>query len=409
MVRSQVALASVALLAIALSGCIGGLGGTGNASEVDNASDEANDSPVAFDQDVPESAETTDQHRHPQWDGEDRKTIFDGTVQAGDCYGLINTVILLAIYAAIEQRVERGCAYVPLSNGTLVPQGTEKLEVEVDASQARQSGGYDLRTYTGNNSYRNPTTTDDQHTWWVELSKDDWDGPHQSRSDYSFFSKAQAEETGGVAHLEGPMEFTITAHKIPNWTPPLAGAHVDHWQLNDTHTFVNDDAIEVLNRTETVYSCTWVESLAEGCRDWDQQVNLSDIIPPGTKQIVLGITWPTMQDCAPAHDCDIRANLRTGGSSWTYRSPIQDGDRHVIYLFNVPDDVPADSTYANESETVVEPNVDQCMEGPEPASWSFCGLQPAEWSPEADATFYMEAWRTPVDVDDFKQRRGIGG
>lgn len=402
------------LLGTLLAGCIGGIGGSGNASEADTSQDESSDeSPVKFRQDVPESAKTGDRHRHPQWEGQDTKTIFDGTVQAGDCYGTFYTVLALAIYAALEQRVEKGCAYVPLENGTLVPQGTEKLKVEVDASQARRSGGYDLRTWTGENSYRNPTTTDDEHTWWVELSSEDWDGPHQSRSDYYFFSKAQAQETGGIAQLEGPMEFTITAHRIPNWTAPLAAAHVDHWQLEDRHTFVNEDAIETLNRTERVYSCTWVESFAQGCRDWDQQVNLSDIIPPGTKEVVLGMTWPAVEDCAPAHDCEIRANLRSGGSSWTWESPVEEGDRHVIYLYNVPDDVPPDSTYANASETVVEPRIYQCdPSGPEPADgfWFYCSTgSPAEWSPEANATFYMEAWRTPVNMTDFKDRRGISG
>lgn len=408
--RRAILLVAVALLGPMLAGCIGGLGGSGNTSEANSSDQEpSEDSSVKFQQDAPESAKTSDEHRHPQWQGETVKTLFDDTVQAGDCYGIFSTIFFTVFDVAFQQRVEKGCAEVPFDNGTLVPQGTEKLKIEVDASQARQRGGYDLWTWTGENSYTGPTTTQDQKTWWIELSKHDWDGPHQSRSSYSFLFRAQAQETGGIAHLEGPMDVTIEAHKIENWTAPLAAAHLDHWQLKDRHTFVNEDAIEVLNRTETVYSCTWVQQLAEDCRDWDQQVNLSDIIPPGSKEVVLAITWPQMEGCAPAHDCDIEANLRSGGSSWTWGYPEEEADRHVIYLFNVPDQVPPDSTYANESETVVEPSIDQCMEGPEPASWSFCGLQPAEWSPEANATFYMEAWRTPVDVDDFKQRRGLDG
>lgn len=409
--RIGTAVALIALVAIALSGCIGGLGGPSDASNDSSTEEEeaANDSDVAFQQEVPDSAKTGDQHRHPQWEGEDTKTIFDGTVQAGDCYGIFTTVVITAFYAAAEQRVERGCAYIPLDNGTLVPQGTDKLQVEVDASEARQSGGYNLYTWTGNNSYENPTTTEDEHTWWVELSSDDWDGPHQTRSDYYFFSQAQAQETGGIAHLEGPMEFTITAHKIPNWTAPLAAAHVDHWQLNGTHTFVNDDAIEVLNRTEVVYSCTWPESI-QGCQEWGQEVNLSDIIPPGSSEVILAMTWPEVRDCAPVHECFLRANLRSGGSSWSFGDLAASGDGYLVYRYKVPQEVPEDSTYANESQTVVQPNVYQCgPSGPEPADrlWLHCD-KPAEWSPEADVTFQMEAWRTPVNTTDFMERRGIG-
>lgn len=395
--------ALVLLVALPLAGCIGTQGDAANESP---ATDGENETKVAFDSDAPESAKTSGEHRHPQWQGETEKTIFDGTVQAGDCYGQVFGALVFLISAAFEQRVEKGCATVSISNGTLVPQGTEKIEVQVDASDALESGGYDSHMWTGENSYDGATTTETVKTWWFEVVEEDWDGPHQSRSSYGFLFEAEAQDTGEVAQLEGPMEIEIRAHKIPGWTPPLAAAHLDHWQLGDRHDFIKDDVIETLNRTETVAHCTWQSSIQGGCDYWDQELNLSDIIPPGTRQVALVMTWDGIDDCAPAHNCSLRAYIRSGGSSYAYTDPVAQGNGHLIYVYNVPEDVPPDSTYANESESFVIPRIDHCIEDPTPVfSFTSCGLGNANWAPRADVHFAMEAWNGAVDLEDVQDRR----
>lgn len=401
-----VAIVLVMLAGSPLAGCLGSTGTDGTADPA-NATDPggANGTEkVAFQQDAPDSAKQGGRHRHDPWQGQDTKLIFDGSVEAGDCYSVF-TPLIIVFNAAFRQEAAYGCAWVRAENGTTVPQGTGKLKVETDAADARQQGGYQLTTYTNDRSLQGTIAQEDQHTWWFELQEQDWDLPHEERTGFAWFYEAR----GDVAVLDGPMDVRITAHKIPNWTPPLAEAHLDHWQLDDRHKFVHRDAIELMNRTETVTTCSWAQYVDGSC-EYQEPLNLSDIVPPGTKQVALALEWDGIEGCAPAHNCSLDAYVRSGESEYAWNEPFDQGEGYLVYLYDVPDDVVADSTYANESKVDVVPDLYQCIESGDTTPFQFnsCGLGNANWAPQADVHFTMEAWRTGVNVQDFKDRRGIG-
>lgn len=391
---------------VALAGCIGGTGAPADNASADDgtASDGTSTQDLAFDQGVPDNATIGGAHAHPQWDGQDTKVLFDGQAQAGDCYGTFGLIFNTVFNSAFRQRVEMGCAVVPMDNGTLVPQGTEKIQVEADGSQALQQGGWTIYAWSDENFYEGAPTEEAQTTWWFDLAESDWDDPHQSRTDLGVVFWAHADDTGEIAQLEGPIDVTITAHKIPNWTAPLAAAHVDHWVLDDRHTFVKPGVASILDENVTVDQCVWAD-FATGSCEFQDPVAFEDIVLPGTAQVVVLMTWDQVDDCAPAHTCEPSAYVSTGGSSWTWDSPAERGDGYVIYLYEVPDELPEDSTYANASESAVNPTIDHCLR-PEglPFSFNSCGLGNANWGPSVDLRIVAEAWRGAVALDDFKER-----
>lgn len=402
MVRRRTILVLLAVIGMALAGCVGSQGGADNAS--DPAADEVDNTSVAFErEDVPESAKTSGRHRHDPWGESEQKLIFDGTIEAGDCQDVF-TPLVVVFDAVFRQEATYGCAWLFIENGTTVPPGTGKVEVDVDAEGARQEGGFQATTYTNDRVLRGQTVTEDQHTWWFELQEEDWDQPHDTRTGFAWYFEAR----GDVAVLDGSMEVTVRAHKITNWTPPLAAAHLDHWQLNRTHEFVNDNmtAIEVLDRTERVSSCSYVGFFDGSCQ-YQEPINLSDIVPPGTVQVVMAVEWSGPEDCAPEHDCDLSASVWSGNSSYTWNSPAEEGEGYRIFLYHVPGEIANDGTYANESKVEIHPYWNQCLRTETP-SMTWCGLGNAAWAPEADVEFTMEAWRVPVDLEGFKERRGIG-
>lgn len=406
MARPTAALAALLLVALPLAGCLSGLGaggGAGDDADAANASDDtASNEPLAFDRGAPDDATVGGAHVHDPWQGDETKVLFNAEVQAGDCQGLLGLLFTTVFTAAFQQRVERGCAQVRMDNGTLLPQGTGKLQIEGDATEALQSGGWEVTLWTSGGYYRGAPTSDPEQTWWFELGEDDWDDPHQSRTDLYVVFRAAARDTGEVAELDGPIDVTVTAHKIPNWTAPLAAAHVNHWIIEEWHDFVEPGVIEVLDANATFSDCSvraWVEDL--GC-EYPDDVPLEDIVPPGTVQAVLLVTWNGAEGCAPEHECDFDV-VAYSGSSWTWKSPAEVGDGWKLYVYQVPDDLPPDSTYANESEISLRVWWSQCLTVEGYALNCWAGY--ANWAPSADFRFQMEAWNHTADLDDVKARR----
>lgn len=383
------------LVAVALAGCVSGPAESGDDPAPSNASNATNESVKYQTLNASEGQTLGKAHRHYMWEN-DTRVVLDAEIEAGDCFGGFFEVSRALGSVIREQQAEYGCAWTGADE--LTPPGTRKLSVEADASDALEAGGYTMTVYTsGDREIEANTTTEAEHTWDVPLEDADWDLPHQNYSGFIFYFEAD----GDAAVLNGTIELTITAHRIDGWEPPLAAAHLAHWKLKDEHEFVRSDAIEILGRTETVEACSWTGAIQDDCT-YENEVNLSDLIPPGTEEVVLGVKIGNVSGCPPAHSCDIEINLEEG--NWAWNDPVETGSNWKLYRYKVGEDIEPDSPYAETSQTVVAVEIEQCSEV-DPPSW--CLQSSPHWRPSVDVDFAMEAWRNPVDATDFKERRGL--
>lgn len=348
---------------------------------------------TAVEADATETLPTLGPAVDPWLPGEVERVLFDETVEAGECY--LGATAFELLYAYLMG----GCAFVELPAGTLIPEGTGALHMEVDASGAQRQGEYLGFLYTSVRQSPEEAngggTSEAKHTWDFPLVPDEWDTPTRERS-LSLMGLWTANSV-----LQGPVAIRVVAERDPAWIP---AAPLDHWAMAEAHAFPQPGVITLADET-----IAWQQPGRVSTWGWPSPPVLEDRVPPATRTLVVAASWSAPAGCLPIETCELLVDLVSGNAYWNGYRRVADerAPTHAIYLFSVPEEVEADPDFR--TVTATRPHLgfythqDQyatCDDG-----LGFYCLPAADVA--SDVRFLVEAWRDPVDLSAVKVRLGV--
>lgn len=397
----------VSFLLVALSGCVD----EPESNPVAEAETTApsNDDQLSYEVD-PDSANETelmDAHEHDEWGGVTELVLMDSAVTTGDCTNPFTALFLTGAGLFTDQEAQVGCASWRLDDGIIVPEGTGALRIEVDASDALDAGGMQL---SYDNEYINFTqldaTTDKEFIWRTEMTPLEWDLPHSTETSWFFILRPD----GSPSVLDGEIQVFIVAEQMENWSPILGSAHIDHWAPDANHDFINERVYKALDINTTINMPSFADRAGTRNTNIDR-VPLTDIVAPNSNQVSLVAVWDAVSGCPPGHGCWPVVSLSTpGGRGFSFAEPVDFGENYAIYLYDVPQPLAPDSTYATDSVYSVSGFVRACPNGevqetPVPFVSNCWGEAVATMS--VDTWLEVEVWKSAVDMAGLKSRMGI--
>lgn len=226
-------------------------------------------------------------HRHDMWDGEERITIFDGTVGPGTDPGKLgaNSVCTHSIHTC-------GVAAFPPDPGQLVLPGTRHLEVSISWSddQVDRAGIAVAPANTG--EYYVFSRKASGSTWTIPANPAMTDNGHQSFSLWRF-----NVYVGSTDNLYNPYDtpnvktqaFDVTV-EIVKGNIPLEPPHRDFWE-GETSKVVMDGAEDDDNCAGT--SLYGPKELPHPDCYWTP--GDGSLVPPGTERLEIEMTWDPNQ------------------------------------------------------------------------------------------------------------------
>lgn len=382
---------ALALLVLALAGCIGedGADGAGPADGDDAELPAASNATAAPLLEVEDA-----------FGDETELVLLDDTVTVGHCYGTVNQPLITAS-EALSGNVMVGCAEIVLPEGATIPPGTARLRIEADATQALRSGSYFPCLYTSARTTpaeaNGEPSSDPVNTWTFELVPGEWDAPSAQRT-----AAWMCYWTGGGAinHLEGPIQTRVVAERDPSWEPePVADPWTDQ-EGNNVRSHVLQD--EDLTWT---HQGTWLAGNFMGDGYW-ARLPLAAPIPVGTEHLTVAVSW-SIGDCIDAEGCGIEYAL--GGPRTYHWIRGEEGDEGVASMVFAREDFEPDNPYGEESAWFTDVWPVACDAATPSAAGAFWG---GCLSPMHDAAFdvrvRVEAWREPPDVGLLTERLGAG-
>ncbi len=349
-------------------------------------------------------------HIHDEWGGTKEMVLMDETVSTADCGdgNPFTTLFITGAGIVFDRAVHMGCAQFQFGEGRIVPEGTASLRIEVDATDALKQGVLELAYRSPENDFDGAGKSDGPvFMWRIEMVATEWDLPHSTQTEWGFF----LQPSGDVAVLDGDIKVFIAAERVEDWTPILGSAHIDHWAPDAAHDFVAEDAMRVLDVNTTVQMPSFADRL-QGDRDDFDSIPLQDIVAPGSVQLTLVVWWTDMRNCPAQHECWIVPFINAGDRGrGAWLDPVESTPEWAIYVYDIPEPLTPDSTYANNSTYSVSAFVRSCIPGMEDIDMPFGGFRPcfgeAVASMEADTWFYAETWKGPARLDELKARVGL--
>lgn len=139
-----------------------------------------------------------------------------------------------------------------------------------------------------------------------------------------------------------------------------------------------------------------------------EPVPLDDIVPPGSRQVTLTAQWNAVQGCPAGHECWLIAWLSAPGNGFRFSAePAAGGTDWSIWVYDVPEPLAPDSTYANESIYSVRAFVRACPLG-EPLQtplgfFNGC-MGEAVATMTTDVRYEVAAWDEEADLDAIQTR-----
>lgn len=334
------------------------------------------------------------------WGGASELVLFNAAVQAETC-GLVsdngNT-----LWVEWEKQVPVGCAILSLPKGRLLPEGTNLLRVEADASKAQRVGSYQVAiTQTqGNTVAVAPATAEAVHTFAFKMEPKDWDLPdsHPSRLRLEFRPTTGGADPGLM--LLGPLHVKLIAERDPAWTPK---AWRNFWEDPVGSSRTADGAIVVHEEQRSLRSATTQEIL--GGRAEAPRVELAHVIPFGTEQLVVGFRLSNLTSCPAGEQCKIFASIQSGGQRMESEDSVvwESGPEHEILVFDSPKQAAHDNQYVAKSATTVHPRLEPCVG----LGYFLRICDFATTSAEVEVSLRIEAWRGDADLSAFRARLGL--
>lgn len=330
------------------------------------------------------------EHDHDAWGDAEQLVLLDAEAVAGPCEGAQDSLFYALVTA--PEGGAYGCVRALFPEGTLVPEGTGQLVVEIDAKDALKSGAIRLQYRNKAREEIGNSTSEPQHAWTIDLTSADWDIPHAPATTWVVY--VGAEGPAGV--FDGPVRLRVLANRIPGWEPIVAIAHVDHWKLPELHDLPAPGVMRILEGQGNVTNIDPARFVGQAdVRDDD--VPLTDIIAPGSKYLTI-VADTTSSDCNAALRCWYVPFLRVGGYERDLFGELlyEEGGRRV-YAWSVPDQAPEDSVYAEASTSVIQGRIDACAAGSAGGSPE-CGFV-SFGSTSAQARLLALTWKGDIDLD----------
>lgn len=362
----------------------------------------------------PDSANESDlegAHTHDDWGGTTELTLLDATVETADCADPITAAALAFFGVVTQQEAHVGCASWRLADGAIVPEGTEWLRVEVDASDALDQGGMQLM-YANEEVGRQQldATTEPEFTWRIPVGPLEWDLPHSTQTSWWFL----LQPSGNPAILDGSVKVFVVAERMADWKPILGSAHINHWEQYANHSFIGPGVYKALDANVTVEMPSYAERAGSQGEAGISAFQLDDIVAPGATEVTMAISWGEVSNCPAGHECWIIAFINPANSRQAYfAEPVEEGANWAVYRFTSPDPLSPDSTYAQESVYYVSAFVRACPQAdiPNPGSSSFFNgcMGEAVASMEAEARVRVEVWDHAANMQAVRERAGITG
>lgn len=401
------------LIATLFAGCTGSDDpAPEGAPTVEGPSDGQGVKKVSYEVDETNETQLEGAHLHDEWGEATMLQLADLSVPSSACSEDNPFMELFLMGAGVfrDQEVHKGCALFAFDEGKIVPEGTARIYVDIDASQALPEGG--MRLSYGNEMKRFTElegSSEPIHSWTIEMEPVEWDLPHSTETAWFFF----LQPSGQVAILDGNIKVVITAERQEDWKPILGSAHADHWDLeemNGTHAFIGPHVIRSLDTNVSVVYPSFAERIQD--RDGQEPFPLDDIIPPGTTQVTLAVQWQAVDGCPPSHGCWVVGWLApsNGGGRGFSSESVEIGADWAIYVYDVPEPMAPDSTYAETSVYTIRAFVRACPNGeaqetPLPFFNGCMGEAVATMT--ADTRFEVESWKDGADLQALKTRLGF--
>lgn len=338
--------------------------------------------------------------------GEARELVlFEGTSEVKECYGLTTQALITFYTTVFSQQATFGCSEHQFPDGVVVPEGTKYLRFEADASGARHVGQWYpwVTTYGrieyGDGHYDGEGTTDEKHTWRIEMKPKDWDLGTHTKSGFYFGYWTYGNP---VNALYGPVKTRVVAERDPKWEPlPV----LDHFKLTDKHKFAQDGVITVTDQEVAWKEDAWA-AYQLGTGEWPGAIKPKDVIPVGTKEFLVVLQWTKMEGCNSGWTCWVSAAIASGGQ-WNkiqVDESIRDDGGWKIYRYKVPDEAGEDGPYVKESATRAWPFMySSCTLNDEAVCNDLFAMNPRS----TNLRVIMEAWNAEADLAVLKERLGL--
>lgn len=400
----------LSLFAVAFSGCVGEDAAPADATEVAPAVEpEMPAGPKGYEID-PETANASvleGAHEHDAWGTLLELTVIDRTIETGDCATTSKSALLLLESVRGSQEAHYGCAYFRLDDGVIIPEGTERLDIAMDASGlATHQGGIELwyRNSQTPNKVLVESTTEAVYTFSISMTREEWDVPHAEESEWFF----ELRPSGQAAAMDGPIDIFGVAHRVENWIPILGSRHIDHWAPDAPHTFITPDIQLLMDETVSMKAPSYLSTV--GGQEGEHSFDMSDIVPPGTSIVSVVVQYAEIGGCEPPFGCWVVPKLQPAKSSVHYGGEeVARGATYGIYTFAVPEPIVPDSTYAKESTYSVWLDMMACPNGEDSTVNGRIDECLGDTANDltADVRVEVEAWRTAFNMNGLKGRVGV--
>lgn len=365
---------AVLLVAVPLAGCLGGAGGGPDAPA--NVAQDGTSGPEAVNASGISDGQA---HVHDRWDGALAKTLMDDTVSTASSVQVRPGQTLAETVGCVFTCGSR--APFTLPEGSIVPPGTDRLEVSVSWQDDDPPVGALTAvslTYVPADRAEPDWTSwrTSPGTWTINTTVEMADGGHAQHSLWRFAVNVETwiEAPDGTLVTSPPriaasgMAFDVQVRALrDDVSLPLEPPHPDHWRNGSSWT--------VLEGTWSgeATSATFVS--VEDRQGNDAWINGSNhrIIPPGTETLVAVVNWtngsPTEQ-VSPSEaeiDWSNRFGFFTTLQPW---EPAVAEDGRYVFTMPVADNM-TDGLYADRSRWTFWISIDGQEVGPASSAVGF--------------------------------------
>lgn len=349
MPRSTVPVVALLTVALAFAGCIGGSApaGDGNGTDPGEADDGSGNATVG------DGPPTQVRHVHDRWEGDEERTVFDGTVETGDSTDvdpsetLTENVVCVFICGSFVE-------FAP-DDGEIVPPGTEQVTFTAswDASPPPGHEIYVYGAYMSANATGYEALVDGQltsgETVEVNTTVPMADGGHAQQSLWRFrlfVLRCASNGNGGTLFCGTRLDtepfsadVTVTAERVEGQLPPEP-PHPDWW-ANGSVRDVGSVA-DTVDRTGTgpYYLHTNTSGLSIGVFYAAMDEDEHEPIPPGSRLLVARLNWTNDAATADAAGAEPWLRYADGeGLFWKRWEPDQVEDGSALWTMGLTDDM----------------------------------------------------------------------
>jgi len=273
-------------------------------------------------------------HAHDYWSGRERVTLVDEDVSIEPPDLLLSGVMTTRFF----RDPSLGGAFIVLPNGSLVYEGTGRLEIVATWDDATVNGLRFIHRHAGSGEIQPWTDAPNGETVSIEVTPDMTDMPHAQVSRWIFFFAASGTPpvASGTFHLRIDI---VKTRDVAEWP-----AHPDHWNGASEILLVEADGSSIERVGPTLLEEPW--------KDHEDAIPASAIVPMEATMLRVNVTVVSTMD--PAGVGKVHLLIRTASNVlFDYDDagdPIEVSDDKLTWTWEVPIEMDeTDNPYATTS------------------------------------------------------------